>query len=466
MPSLRPRALPSSAVIAGKYVLVRRLGAGGMGVVWVAHNPVLDVHVAIKLIDLEASPNPKRMAERLLQEARAAARIAHPAICRVFDFGETDAGDPFIVSELLHGETLGDFLHATPRLDSLRAVQLLLPIVDGLAAAHAKGIVHRDVKPDNIFLSRDDVSRLQPKLLDFGIARLVDADHKITLDGTLLGTPDYMSPEQARGDADLDVRTDVWGVGVVLYELVTGTRPFGGDNYNALLWAIVHEAPVAVTDLGAGDAELWAILGRALAKEREARWGSMRELGVALAAWLLARGVTEDVSGGALRATWNELAMQGSEGAPRESRTSIETPMVARAQAAGGRSGAGAERAAAARGAAAPGERSRWVRAGLAAGLALVAGFSTVLVVSASGVLGEGRRDVAPTSGPSRAPRTALAPVIARAAPSIPAALAPSVTALVSAAPSASAAASAGSPPVVRRRPPGKPDPRTYDFGF
>ena len=463
LPSLRPRALGSSAVVAGKYVLVRRLGAGGMGVVWVAHNRVLDMHVAIKLIDLEQSPHPKRMADRLLQEARAAARIAHPAICRVFDFGETEAGDPFIVSELLHGETLGAFLQESPRLDSLRAVQMLLPIIDGLAAAHAKGIVHRDIKPDNIFLSRDDVSRLQPKLLDFGIARLVDAERKITLDGTLLGTPGYMSPEQARGDADIDVRTDVWGVGVVLYEMLTGTHPFGGDNYNALLWAIVHEAPVPVTDLGAGDAELWSILGRALAKDPAARWASMRELGVALAAWLLARGVQEDVAGGSLRTTWQELAAPGSEGAPRESRVSLETPLVARSTPEGGpRRAAGGT----ARG------RSRWLGAGTAAGLALVAGFSTVLIVSASGILGEGQSATSPSVVPSRAAPVAPSRPVDRSRPVPPgaaasaAASAAAPVAAISAAPSTSAPASAPAAPLVRRRASGKPDPRTYDFGF
>jgi len=458
-PSLRPRSLGSSAVVAGKYVLVRRLGAGGMGVVWVAHNRVLDVHVAIKLIDLEQSPHPKRMADRLLQEARAAARIAHPAICRVFDFGETEAGDPFIVSELLHGETLSAFLQESPRLDSLRAVQMLLPIVDGLAAAHAKGIVHRDIKPDNIFLSRDDVSHLQPKLLDFGIARLVDAEHKITLDGTLLGTPGYMSPEQARGDAEIDVRTDVWGVGVVLYELLTGTPPFAGDNYNALLWAIVHEAPVPVTDLGAGDAELWSILGRALAKDPAARWASMRELGVALAAWLLARGVQEDISGRSLRATWHELAAPGAEGAPRESRVSLATPLVGRLTSAGGppRPAGGAARA-----------RSRWLGAAIAAGLALVAGFSTVLVVSASGILGAGQRATAPPVVASRVAPGAPSRVgdRSRVEPSGLAARAAAPSAAVSAAPSTSAPASASPAPLIRRRASSKPDPRTYDFGF
>jgi serine/threonine protein kinase len=169
----------------------------------------------------------------------------------------------------------------------------------------AKLNVHRYIKRTH-FLSRDDVSHLQPKLLDFGIARLVDAEHKITLDGTLLGTPGYMSPEQARGDAEIDVRTDVWGVGVVLYELLTGTPPFAGDNYNALLWAIVHEAPVPVTDLGAGDAELWSILGRALAKAGRAVGVHARAGGRAGGVAARARRAGGHL-GPLLRATWHEL---------------------------------------------------------------------------------------------------------------------------------------------------------------
>lgn len=295
-------------LVAGKYQLVRRLGAGGMGVVWVAHNQVLDVHVALKIISPGDSNRPKQLLARVLQEARAAARLTHPAICRVFDFGDTAAGDPFIVSELLHGETLAEQLESQPRIPALRAVQLLLPIADGLSVAHSGGIIHRDVKPENIFLSRDGVHRIQPKLLDFGIARFVEADQKLTLDGTLLGTPDYMSPEQARGEAGVDPRTDVWSLCVVLYELVTGTAPFRGDNYNALLWSIAQEDPRPTVDQGAGDDALWQILRRGLAKKRDDRWSEMRELGEALAYWLHASGVNVDVGGSTLQTTWLEPA--------------------------------------------------------------------------------------------------------------------------------------------------------------
>jgi serine/threonine-protein kinase len=311
LPSLRPSLPPdhpyvSGDVIADKFRLIRPLGKGGMGVVWVAHNQILDVHVAIKVIDLRHVGRPKVVSARVLQEARTAARLGHPAICRVFDFGETRHGDPFVVTELLHGETLAEVLKRQRRMPATQAVTWLLPIAEGLALAHEKGIVHRDVKPENIFLSHEDVQRMRPKLLDFGIARFVEADNKLTQDGALLGTPHYMSPEQARGDAELGARSDVWSLSVVLYELVTGQLPFDGENYNALLWAIGHDEPRPAVDWGAGDPRLSAILARGLKKQPGERWETMRALGEQLAAWLHAQGVREDVCGASLRATWLE----------------------------------------------------------------------------------------------------------------------------------------------------------------
>jgi hypothetical protein len=293
-------------VIADKFRLIRPLGKGGMGVVWVAYNQILDVHVAIKVIDLRHVGKPKVVSARVLQEARAAARLGHPAICRVFDFGETQHGDPYVVTELLHGETLADVLKRQRRMPATQAVAWLLPIAEGLTLAHDKGIVHRDVKPENIFLSHEDMQRIRPKLLDFGIARFVETDHKLTQDGALLGTPHYMSPEQARGDAELDARSDVWSLSVVLYELVTGQLAFDGDNYNALLWAIGHDEPRPAVDWEAGDRRLSAILERGLKKQPGERWQTMRALGEQLAAWLHAHGVREDVCGVSLRATWLE----------------------------------------------------------------------------------------------------------------------------------------------------------------
>jgi hypothetical protein len=453
-------------VVAGKFQLVRELGRGGMGVVWVAHNQVLDVHVAMKIIDLARAPNPKRLADRVLQEARASARLAHPSICRVFEFGETEQGDPFIVSELLHGETLGDVLASQPRLSATRVVQVILPIIEGLVMAHGRGVVHRDVKPENIFLSRDDVSRIRPKLLDFGIARMIDADRKLTIDGTLLGTPDYMSPEQARGESDVDVRSDIWAVCVVLYEAITGTRPFEGDNYNALLWTICQETPRSLRDHGTGDERLWKVLARGLEKERDARWSTMRQLGVALARWLTGVGVKEDVCGSALRSTWlaengrvalSEAPPGGDSLAPEEQTVTL---VPARTRPATGVFEKGA----------APGVSGRtkgyWLVA-LAAVLALLAGSALVFAVASrtdSLPTNPAVEDVPPAGAAAKSsplePKGA-ADEIAES-PSAPSA-APS--AALSATPSASAPAAA---PRYRprRHDSRRLDPETYDFGF
>jgi serine/threonine-protein kinase len=302
----------SGDVIDGKYRLVRPLGEGGMGVVWVARHTVVDLNVAIKLIPLRPEIDRSALAGRLLQEVRAAVRVAHPSICRILDFGETHLGDPFVVSELLHGETLADMLSREPRMPAVQAVRTLLPVADGLTLAHARRIVHRDVKPENIFLARDVLGRMEPKLLDFGIAHFTDGDGPEVRETKLLGTPDYMSPEQARGDAT-DLRTDVWSLCVVLYRTITGHTPFAADEPSAVLRHVLHQEPPATTASAAGDEALWLIIQRGLRKDSAARWGSMRELGEALARWLYEHGVREDVSGAALDATWLEASWEGSQ---------------------------------------------------------------------------------------------------------------------------------------------------------
>ncbi len=314
--SLQPPPKPdrrylAGQVIADRYALVRKIGQGGMGVVWLAHSLTLDVDVAIKLIS-RSGHGRKAMVQRLAQEARAAARFGHPAIVRVFDFGQTDTGDPFLVMELLEGESLAEVLEREARLPAVRAVQTLLPIADALATAHDGGIVHRDLKPENIFLSRDNVGRVQPKLLDFGIVKMMDEeDIKITKVGVAVGSPEYMSPEQARGRSDVDWRGDVWALCVVLYELVAGQVPFTGDNYNAAMRAIIEETPRPTTELHAGDQQLWRILERGLQKKREDRWQSMWELGEALALWLYEHGVKEDICAASLRTSWLEAGFSG-----------------------------------------------------------------------------------------------------------------------------------------------------------
>ncbi len=291
------------AVLSGKYRLDALLGEGGMGSVWRATNLLLELPVAIKLIraDLDRSS----LRARLQLEARSVAKLGHPGIVRIFDVGESELGDPFIVMELLQGETLARII-TRGRLSSAYAVQLLLPIIDALHTAHARGIVHRDLKPDNLMIALEE-QHVQPKILDFGIAKLTgvrDSDHKLTEAGTVVGSPDYMSPEQARGREDVDASTDIWSICVVLYEAVTGSAPFAASNYNALLRAIVEDEPISIVQRAAGDEQLWAIIQRGLAKDRRDRFPNMNELGRALATWLVSHGVREDAAGASVDSKW------------------------------------------------------------------------------------------------------------------------------------------------------------------
>jgi serine/threonine-protein kinase len=291
-------------LIASKYRLERIIGRGGMGSVFKARNVTLDIDVAIKLIRRDHAP--REAGERLLIEARAAARLMHPSIVRVFDFGESDRGDPFIVMEFLVGESLSAILRRKTRLSPEVAVQTLLPVASALVSAHQKGIVHRDLKPDNVIVIPGDEGSLVPKVVDFGIAKLMspDVDRHVTFAGEVLGSPDYMSPEQARGADDVGEATDVWALSVVLYELTTGVRPFDAPNYNGLIASILTCQPKPILAHGVLDDALQAILARGLEKDVTARFTTMRDLGVALATWAVSRGLADDVTGASISKQW------------------------------------------------------------------------------------------------------------------------------------------------------------------
>jgi hypothetical protein len=304
-------------VLAGRYELVRPLGSGGMGVVWFAHDRVLNVEVALKLI---LHPTSETVA-RAQTEARAGARLAHPAVCRVADYGRTEEDDPFVVTELLSGETLDEFVDRSGPLTATEAVQTLLPILDALEAAHASGIVHRDVKPSNIFLARSN-HRLQPKLLDFGIARWTQEKTRNTTTGSIVGTPDYMSPEQARGCRDVGTATDIWSFSATLYEALTGAVPFRGENYNSVLWTIQNTEPKPITASSPADAELSDIVLRGLRRDIGERWSSAAVFACALSRWLLAQGIDTDVCGNSIRAR----ALWRTEGSGIDHRKPCELP--------------------------------------------------------------------------------------------------------------------------------------------
>jgi serine/threonine-protein kinase len=239
-------------------------------------------------------------------EARAAAKLVHPNIVRIFDIGESETGEPFIVMELLDGESMRDIL-TRGSLSPVNAAQLLLPVAEALALAHSRGVVHRDIKPDNVFIA-DVGDTLQPKLLDFGIAKVTSTASvggaSITNTGTVLGSPEYMSPEQALGRADIDQRSDIWSFCIVLYEALAGRTPFSDTSTQAILRAVVQDEPIPLQLVANVDAKLSELVARGLSKDRDLRPQSMFELGQALAAWLFEQGALEDATGAALEYKW------------------------------------------------------------------------------------------------------------------------------------------------------------------
>jgi serine/threonine protein kinase len=231
--------------IAGKYQLLRVIGEGGMGAVYEARHVQMDRRVAIKMLRPELLRDHGAV-ERFLREAQTAAHLEHKSIVRVLDFGEAEDGTPFIVMIYLDGHPLSEALYRRGRLSELDAVQVLAPIANALDRAHRSGVIHRDLKPDNIFMARDSDGRERPVLLDFGVARLRgEADALLPAEGggpvTMLGTPAYMAPEQLSGGGAVDARTDIYGMGVVLYELLTGVSPFQREDPESTIRAILSE---------------------------------------------------------------------------------------------------------------------------------------------------------------------------------------------------------------------------------
>jgi serine/threonine-protein kinase len=238
-------------ILAARYRLVRPLGEGGAGVVWAARQVTTERPVAVKVLRGGDPAN----AARFLREARVAASLNHRNIVQVFDFWEVEDGGPvFLVMELLAGETLGAVLERVGRLSVPQTLSVATPIAAALKAAHAMGVVHRDLKPDNVFLvaATPDEPAVEVKVLDFGLAKPVTADPQatvVTQTGSVMGTPCYMSPEQVYGERDVDVRADVWALGVVLYECLTGTKPFVGENFGQVFRSITQGAPPPVRAL-------------------------------------------------------------------------------------------------------------------------------------------------------------------------------------------------------------------------
>jgi len=263
----------------GKYVIRRLLGQGGMGRVYHAYDPLIGRDVAIKVMLPEVAQNPD-LKERFVREAQAAGQLRHPNIVTIHDLGE-EAGVPYIVMEYLEGEDLDDLIRRQAPLSVLEKLDIIRQVCDALGYAHARGVVHRDIKPANIRLLEGRV----PKVMDFGIAKM-GATH-LTQTGLTVGTPHYMAPEQIRGDrARIDGRTDIFALGVVLYELLFYRRPFEGDHPLTVFYKILSPEPVEIPDVPAFpyNPDVRSILARALAKEPEDRYPSAYDMERDLAA--------------------------------------------------------------------------------------------------------------------------------------------------------------------------------------
>lgn len=274
-------------VIVEKYRVESVIGAGGMGVVLGARHIELGHMIAIKVM---RSRNPLAT-PRFLREARTTVRLSGEHVVRVFDYGKLEHGSPFLVMEYLHGEDLAKVIaRGVVPIDS--ALRYMIEACEALEEAHGLGVVHRDFKPGNLFVVYDAKGETRIKVLDFGISKLLDSEDgpsELTESDAVMGSPLYMSPEQVRASRDVDLRTDIWAVGVVLYELVAGVSPFAGPTAPAVAVHVTMSTPTPLSTVRAGvSAELEALVMRCLEKLPDARFQSVNELTEALRAVLAA----------------------------------------------------------------------------------------------------------------------------------------------------------------------------------
>ncbi len=267
----------ASGTMVGRYKIDKFLGAGAMGEVYLADDPHIDRKLAIKTVRLSGRDSEvEDRKKRLLREARAAGRMLHPNIVTLFDAGEAE-GLVFLAFEYVEGADLANRLESGPALSISDVLRWTRQTAEALAYAHAHDVVHRDVKPSNILIDAAE----QVKVTDFGIAKMGGQSTELTIAGSVMGSPQYLSPEQIRGE-DLDGRSDVFSLGVVLYELLSGKRPFDGETLTTLVYKILHQEPPRVSALRAVPEKLEDLLVRMLAKDRDQRIGSAREVAAEL----------------------------------------------------------------------------------------------------------------------------------------------------------------------------------------
>lgn len=275
----------SGTVLLDRYRLIRKLGGGGMGDVYLGEHTIIGKKVAVKLIHPQYSEDTE-VVDRFLQEARSASRIGHANVVDIADYGQMEDGRVFLVMEYLEGIELGDVLFREKRLPWQRACHIAIQVCNALQAAHEKNIIHRDLKPGNIFLTTFANQPDFVKVIDFGIAKVIDGDenHKMTKTGMILGTPDYMSPEQATGKP-VTPATDIYSLGVILYEMLTGSPPFESDSFMGVLSQHMFDPPPPLRER-CPEALIPEVLEnitlKALAKRPEDRFETMKAFAEAL----------------------------------------------------------------------------------------------------------------------------------------------------------------------------------------
>jgi serine/threonine protein kinase len=285
--------LRAGVAIAGRYTLERRIGVGGMGEVWAGVDDATGARVALKLLHpgLAGAPADQREGrqKRLLREARAARAVKHPHVVEILDVVQLADGAPVLVMELLEGESLEATLEREGALPVGQACAVMLPVVEAVSAAHTLGIVHRDLKPENVFLARVG-DHVTVKVLDFGVAKLTAAQGEaagtegLTRSGALLGTPYYMSPEQIFGEADIDARSDIWSLGIILHQVLRGELPTRGDNLGQVIKRIMATGIPPLGEVAPETpAEIAELVGRMLSQRREDRPPDLREVTAVLA---------------------------------------------------------------------------------------------------------------------------------------------------------------------------------------